>query len=125
MNPFEDGVVEARGLHAVMARQTAQNRSRTIQARRYHFFYNPMWGFFGDATEGPPGTCYYARTEQGVFFWNMFDQVLVRPDLLPYFRNEDLKIITGDGRTSFLSRKGLPKRSVVSDHLPVLFKLTL
>jgi hypothetical protein len=108
-----------------MDRKIAMRGSRTILERRYPFFYNPMWGLLGDATEGPPGTYYFERAEHDMFFWNMFDQVLIRPDLLPYFRNEDLKILTEDGSMSFLSRKGLPDASMASDHLPLLFKLHL
>jgi hypothetical protein len=84
-----------------------------------------MWGYFGDVTGSPAGTYYYERAEQTMYFWNIFDQVLLRPDLLPYFRSEDLQILTGDGRSSFLSAKGLPDNSIASDHLPVLFKLHL
>lgn len=125
MNPFEGGVIAANGLNAVMTRDIALRGSRVVQTRRYPFFYNPMWGLFGDANEGPPGTYYFEHAEHDVLFWNMFDQVLLRPDLLPFFRNDDLKILTGIGSASFLSAKGLPNGSVVSDHLPVLFKLHL
>jgi endonuclease/exonuclease/phosphatase (EEP) superfamily protein YafD len=125
MNPFESGMVAANGLNAVMTRALALRRTRMVQARRYPFFYNPMWGYFGDVTGSPAGTYYYERAEQTIYFWNIFDQVLLRPDLLPYFRSEDLQILTGDGRSSFLSAKGLPDNSIASDHLPVLFKLHL
>ena len=43
MNPFETGMVAARGLHGVMSRHIAQRGSRTVQGRSYPFFYNPMW----------------------------------------------------------------------------------
>jgi len=122
MNPFEDGVVSTNGFHGVASRRIAEKRKRTVQKREYPFFYNPMWNFFGDATPGPPGTYYYKESD---FFWNMFDQVLVRPDLLPFFSNEDLKILTSDGNTSFLSSQGVPDVNVVSDHLPIFFKLEL
>ncbi len=56
MNPFQGGVIAANGLHAVMARDIARRRARIVQARRYPFFYNPMWNLFCDATEAPPGT---------------------------------------------------------------------
>lgn len=55
----------------------------------------------------------------------MFDQVLLRPELLSIFRNEELKILTGVSGTSFLTANGLPKRSVASDHLPILFRLEM
>jgi len=43
MNPFEEGMVGASGLHAVMARNVAGRGARTVQGRTYPFFYNPMW----------------------------------------------------------------------------------
>lgn len=125
MNPFEDGVVSANGLHGVMSRGIAERRTRIVRGREYPFFYNPMWGLFGDSTPGPPGTYYYTRSEQRVFFWNMFDQVLLRPDLLPLFNDEDVRILTSDGDSSLLSQSGLPDERVASDHLPVLFSLGL
>ena len=54
MNPFEAGVVAAGGLHAAMTRQIASESSRIVQQRRYPYFYNPMWSYFGDGSEGPP-----------------------------------------------------------------------
>ena len=55
----------------------------------------------------------------------MLDQVLLRPALLDFFRNEDLKILTTDGVTRFLTDRGLPNATAVSDHLPLLFRLNL
>ena len=59
------------------------------------------------------------------YFWNIFDQVLIRPDLLDLFRNEDLSILSNDGVESFLTERGLPDKTVASDHLPIIFKLDL
>jgi hypothetical protein len=56
MNPFDMGVILADGLHAVMTRDIARKKDRPIGDKRYPFFYNPMWGRFGDTTNGPPGT---------------------------------------------------------------------
>jgi len=56
--------------------------------------------------------------------WYMFDQVLIRPDLLDYFDIQDLRILTSDGDTNFLSRNGIPRKEI-SDHLPLIFKLNL
>jgi len=125
MNPFECGVVSAAGLHGVMTRGVAQRGDRIVQGRMYPFFYNPMWGLFGDATPGPPGTYYRAGSEHVEYFWNMFDQVLIRPELLPAFDNRDLKVLESDGEASLLSAAGTPEDSAASDHLPVLFKLRL
>jgi len=46
MNPFDNGVMQATGLHAAMTRQTAQAGHRVVQKNQYPYFYNPMWGFF-------------------------------------------------------------------------------
>lgn len=124
-NPFEEGIVNANGLHGVMSRHIAKRKYRTVQRRVYPFFYNPMWGLLGDASSDPPGTFYYSSSEHTSFFWHMFDQVLIRPDLLDAFDNKDLMILTSDGATSFISRQGLPDITVASDHLPILFKLKL
>ena len=125
MNPFESGVVSAKGLNAAMARQIAEKRSRTVQQEVYPFFYNPMWGHFGDRDDSAPGTYYYDSHEHVVYYWNMFDQVLVRPGLLGHFRNQDLRIVTTDGTRSLLSRAGVPDGSTASDHLPILFTLQI
>ncbi len=71
-----------------MDRKVARDVVRTVQEQGYGFFYNPMWGLFGDGTRGPSGTFYHRRAEHKVYFWNMFDQVLVRPQLLDRFRME-------------------------------------
>ena len=125
MNPFENGMVNANGLHGVMNRSIAQEGKRIVQSQEYPFFYNPMWGLFGDGTPGPSGTYYYRRAEHTMFFWNMFDQVLIRPDLLSRFDNKGLEILESDGEISFLLDTGLPDKNAASDHLPIMFRLTL
>lgn len=126
MNPFEKGVASANGLHAVMTRDIARSRKGKRQVVRefYPFFYNPMWGRFGDTTEGPPGTYYRRGSEPTEYFWNTYDQVLIRPDLLDSFDEKSVKVLTEFGGTRFLSKSGIPDQSRVSDHLPLLFALT-
>jgi hypothetical protein len=123
MNPFDIGVVSAIGLHGVMTRHIAQRGRRIVQGQEYNFFYNPMWAFFGDGTAGPAGTYYYQNAEHKVFFWNVFDQVLIRPTLLPCFDNSDLKILDSDGENQFLSVNGTPNDDLYSDHLPITFSI--
>jgi len=125
MNPFEAGISAAMGLHGVMAREVARRGMRTVQGASYPFFYNPMWGHFGDASKGPPGTYYYERADHNVFFWNIFDQVLIRPSILDAFDNENLMVLTDDGSDFFLSERGRPDRRTASDHLPMVFGLNL
>jgi len=121
MNPFEAGMVGASGLHATMDRTVALRGSRTIRGRDYPFFYNPMWNYFGDENKAVPGTHYYARNEQKVYFWNMFDQVLLRPELIPSLQNPGVRIITAVAGVSLLSSVVRPDKRVGSDHLPILF----
>lgn len=130
MNPFEDGVVGAEGLNATMSRWVAQKEDRKVDGVSYPFFYNPMWSIFGDSTHAdhpptspthePPGTCYYRASESRWYYWNIFDQVLLRPSLLPCFNNKDLQIVTGDGTTRLINNDGLPESVLLSDHLPIL-----
>ncbi|MCX6045087.1 MAG: hypothetical protein NT075_08235 [Chloroflexi bacterium] len=124
MNPFETGMVSTMGLHATMDRRIAQRVERTVQKETYTYFYNPMWSLLGDASPGAPGTYYYNNSEPRTYFWNMFDQVLIRPELLDRFNNTSLKIIDQTGDVKFLNEKGQPN-SAISDHLPILFKLEL
>lgn len=125
MNPFEDGVVGADGLHSVMDRRIALRRDRIVQGKRSPFFYNPMWSRMGDQSKGPPGTYYFDASGQVNFFWNMFDQVLVRPELLSFFPDEKLVVVSNIGDRSLLSSTGIPDRSFGSDHLPLMFELEI
>jgi exonuclease III len=126
MNPFEKGVASANGLHSVMTRDIARSGKgrRKVVREFYPFFYNPMWGRFGDTTEGPPGTYYRRGSEPTEYFWNTYDQVLIRPDLLDSFDEKSVKVLTEFGGLRFLRRSGIPDQSRVSDHLPLLFALT-
>ncbi len=81
-NPFEPGLVAASQLHGVMSRQVAAQGCRRVDSREYEFLYNPMCSLLGDCSPGPPGTYYYRRGEEVRYFWNMFDQVMVRPALI-------------------------------------------
>jgi hypothetical protein len=125
MNPFEDGMMSANGLHGSMSRNIALKGSRIVQGKKYDFFYNPMWSLMGDKSPAPPGTLYDYRSEMISYFWNMYDQVLIRPELITRFSNDDLKIIYTDGNTSFLKPSGEPDEKNFSDHLPITFKLDL
>ncbi len=124
VNPFEAGMAKCDGLHGVMARGVALKQSREVQGREYPFFYNPMWSHFGDGNSTPPGTYYDKQSTPHKYFWNMFDQVLIRPDLLPYFDDRDLQIVTKVETESLLRRSGIPNPRI-SDHLPIVFKLRL
>lgn len=122
MNPFENGVVGSAGLHAVMTKGVARQKSRQVNGKECHFFYNPMWRFFGERSDGPPGTFFYQASGRPIaFFWNIFDQVMVRPDLIDAL--QEVRIVDHAGASSLLSDRGLPDADVGSDHLPISFVL--
>jgi hypothetical protein len=124
MNPFEVGVVGADCFHAVMDQKIARKRSRTVQGEKKLFFYNPMWGKMGDTSPEPPGTYFYSDSSYVNYFWNTFDQVLLRPDLLNFFNPQNLKIISEIDAKSLLTRNNQIS-TVYSDHLPVIVKLDI
>src|SRR5258705_387564 len=121
MNAFEMGVIQADGLHGVMTQAIARKRHRPIGDEVYPYFYNPMWGRFGDTTKGPPGTYYATTSSRDEYFWHTFDQVLIRPDLLDSFDEAELQVLTDCGGIEFLRESGIPDDSRASDHLPLLF----
>ena len=123
MNPFHPGVAGAGALHAVMTRQLAECRERTVKGRSYRFFYNPMWGYFGDRTPGPPGTFRLSAAKPLDYFWYMYDQVLLRPELMDAL--QALQILDSDGIEPLVTQSGTPKISTASDHLPIFFQLEL
>lgn len=125
MNPFEPGMIGTAGFHATASRRRALREWRTVQQRRYQYFHNPMWRLFGDGENSPPGTYHYESREHVAYFWNMFDQVLLRPSLLPVFRSEHLAIVSSVEGTSLLNGAGEPDHHVGSDHLPVAFSINI
>jgi hypothetical protein len=123
MNPFDLGVVGAQTLNAVMTRDLARNEERTVAGRSYRYFYNPMWGCFGDRTPGPAGTYFYSASSPHSYFWHLFDQVLLRPALMD--KLVELRILENDGFESLLTERKRPRSSEASDHLPLLFRVDL
>ncbi len=110
MNPFEAGMVGARGgLHAVASRRVAQRFVRTVQREDCRFFYNPMWSHLGDRGDAG-GTYYYDGSEAVCYFWNMYDQVLLRPALTFGFAPEQVRILTQAGGMPLVAR-GRPDKS--------------
>jgi hypothetical protein len=123
MNPFESGLVSAAGLNSVMSRRVAQRSTRTVQGRKYRFFYNPMWTRLGDEFSDTAGTYFYDSAEHVNYFWNMFDQVLIRPELAAGFDIGQLRIINSVRQSSLVRSDGRPDHTHSSDHLPIIFEL--
>ena len=122
MNPFETGLVSADGFHAVMDRNVVSQVSRKVQGKECKYFYNPMWKLMGDDLNASLGTYYY-RGGHISYFWNTFDQVLLRPSLLDYFKSQDISIISKIGNQNLIKNNKIDKS--FSDHLPIMIKLDI
>lgn len=126
MNPFETSMIKAGGMHAVMDKQIAEKGTRTVEGRKYTFFYNPMWGFLGDNGKGDvSGTYYYRSSNHIEYFWHLLDQILLRKGLLEYLNDCELKIVTTIKGENLLKKDGTIKTEGLSDHLPIKFCLTI
>lgn len=124
MNPFEEGVIKAKALHAVSSKTLLNKHNRTIDRKKYPIFYNPMWSFFGDHSKGAiPGTYYYSGNKQREYFWNIFDQVLLRPSIVDIFDEDKLNILTSINGISMI-KNGIIDQ-IYSDHLPIVFTFHL
>ncbi|MDB6000735.1 MAG: Endonuclease/exonuclease/phosphatase [Rhizobacter sp.] len=119
MNPFDPGVTGAAALNAVSCRVIAAGKPRTVSNRQHPFFYNPSWNLLGDS-DGNPGTYYDRPTGYVSDYWNVFDQVPVRPSLIERFDLKSMKVLKMAGEQALVSKGGKPK---MSDHLPLTFKL--
>jgi len=123
MNPFEEGLASCDSFNAVMSKIIAQNVTRRVSGKDFKMFYNPMWSFFGDNGRGVAhGTIYYNPYEAVQFYWNIFDQVLIRPGVIPYFVDRYLDILTCS-KTKSLLTANYTMKSVYSDHLPIKFTI--
>ena len=134
-DPFEPGMIWAQCLYALMTRQIVlgsdpkQPGTRQAENIRYRMFYNPMWRHYGEMNNSPAGshygTFYYDRRGRENIFWHMLDQALLRAELLPFFRDDSLEIVTRIGSTSLLTNSGIPDKNRFSDHLPIVLELEL
>jgi hypothetical protein len=120
MNSYDPGMLGCGAFHAVPSRRVAARGSRKVSGSDYRLFYNPMWSFFGDLHASPPGTYYYDKGQPIAPFWNVFDQVLVSPELLDSFDATSLQVLSMAGSQGLVNGAGLP---CVSDHLPIVFRL--
>ncbi len=84
-----------------------------------------MWGHFGDRDRNPAGTYYHDSGQHVNYYWNMFDQVLIRPSLLNMFPQDGVEIVTHAGRISTVN---LQRRAQSGDRLrpyPVTFQIRI
>ncbi|MDN3691326.1 hypothetical protein QWZ06_03135 [Chryseobacterium tructae] len=101
MNPFENGLISANGLNNTNSKEIAYLGQRDILNKPFKYFYNPMWNFFGEFSKGNTcGTHYFDTYKYINLHWNIYDQVIIRPDLLDDFHESHLEILTEiDGKS--------------------------
>lgn len=121
VNPYERECVNARYFHSLPIYTETKRKSRIVAKERFYMFYNPMWNFFGDHNK-PHGTYYKNSGDSFCTYWNLYDQVMIRPELRKRFVDDSLKIITKVEDINLLDKKGHPNKTI-SDHLPIIFEI--
>lgn len=121
INPYDLSCIDARYFHGIPIYEDAKREKRTVAGKEFSMFYNPMWNFLGDAKQ-PYGTYYHAGSDVVNTYWNIYDQVIIRPSLREKFVDESLKIITETETKYLLDNKGHPDKNI-SDHLPIIFEI--
>lgn len=122
LNPFSKLMVSATGFNAVMDYKIALKKFKTVSQVKYSYFYNPMWTLHGNVKNEVLGTYFYHKKPTS-FIWNVFDQVLLRPELIERFKFEELEILHKVGDESLLNANGRPNDKTYSDHLPIKFEI--
>lgn len=128
MNPFEDGLINASGLNNTNSVEIAKTGFRKVLEKDYKFFYNPMWNFFGDFSKGDtPGTHYFNTYKYLNLYWNIYDQIMLRPSLINGFDEKNLEVLTSSKDKHFtkMIRNITRVNKEFSDHLPVKLSLNL
>lgn len=120
-NPYETSCLGAPYFHGIPVYDETCRENRKIYGKAFSMFYNPMWNLFGDFSF-PAGTFYYSSNDVSIPYWNMYDQVLIRPCMRKNFNDEQLKIIYKVSHKSLLDKDKHPNKEI-SDHLPIVFEI--
>ncbi|MBO0477526.1 endonuclease/exonuclease/phosphatase family protein [Vagococcus sp. DIV0080] len=119
MNPFEKGMLSTSGFHAFPRKIETEKLKRTVLSVEKKMFYNPMWKYL-ITEDNPIGSYYYSPNKAYALFWQVFDQVLLRPEFIPFINFVGL--VTSTTKYELIAKGKVPDRSI-SDHLPVILKL--
>lgn len=120
-DPYEDGCLSAVNFHGLPSMNDALKSYRIIEGKQFEMFYNPMWNLLGDFSF-PPGTYYYMGNEVNNSFWNIYDQVMIRPCIRDFFVDSELKIICETKNGKLIDENNHPSKNI-SDHLPIIFEI--
>lgn len=125
MNPFGKGVVAANGINALQDLNYLKDnpQGREVNGVFYRYFYNPMWNHFGDENV-PFGTLYHRNSDLVSYEWNMFDQVILRPEMRSYLKKDSIQIVTKISGQRLTKKYERPDDNY-SDHLPIIVTLKI
>ncbi|MBI9056999.1 MAG: hypothetical protein JEZ01_04430 [Labilibaculum sp.] len=131
MNPFEKGMIHHESFHAL----PTQHLDSEIEFYEdpYRTFYNPTWEKYGDynvingvVKQKPSGSYFLKQSNDLNYYWYLFDQVILRKELIKYFSFEDFQILTSvNSENDLLNNDFSPNDKKYSDHLPISFTLKI
>lgn len=121
INPFEETSVSPNSLFAIPYKEELKNTTAVRQGIVREKFFNPSWKFLSNQ-KAPYASYYYNSSKSDNYYWNMFDQVIVRPRLINAFNMDSFSIIT-ESETCQLMLNGKPNKNNFSDHLPIFFNI--
>jgi hypothetical protein len=131
MNPFEPGMIEPQAFNATLSYEIAKGGKRTSHFEKYDYFYNPMWSWLGDreyhsGVQKIPGSFYYKATSDVTqIYWNVFDKVIVRPEIIDSIDYSSLKITEAIPLVALINQDCENKEDNFTDHLPLSFTLNI
>ena len=129
MNPFDAGMLEPHGFHAVSNRDFADHQKK-VNFVASPSFYNPCWALLGDYAirhdnRKVGGSHYYAGAHSRRLYWHLFDQVLVSQAMIDCFVDRPLQLIEVPALEKEM-RSGIKRVDArYSDHFPLAFILHL
>ena len=124
MNPFEEGMISSEAFHALNSKLITSKIQREVYGEKRYYFYNPTWLLYTKSHNEIIGSYYYNSSDFINLFWNMFDQVIISPDLINNFNFDTFKIIEKTILRN-LCKNGKPNEVIYSDHLPIFFEFNL
>lgn len=126
LEPYENPMLNFSHMNSIYSRDMCQSlgHKRKVGEEERGFFFNPMWAFIGDLSDGPSGTYFSKNPGSSSNYWKMLDQILIRSHMSSDINRSNVSILTSLGGQNLLDNYGRPNH-IYSDHLPVLFSFSM
>ncbi|GAB3307855.1 hypothetical protein [Hymenobacter tenuis] len=129
MNPFDAGMIEPLGFHALGNRDQA-NLTTLRHYDATPIFYNPCWALLGDhhpthTDRRTGGSFYYGSSSSRRLFWHLFDQVIVSQKMVDLFKPSSLSLIEIPTLLKEMTSNITREKALYADHFPLTFTLKL